>query len=33
VYEAASGRQDAAPFQERNAFWQGVLESLGGSTD
>jgi CubicO group peptidase (beta-lactamase class C family) len=33
VYEAASGRQDPAPFQERTAFWLGVLESLGGSTD
>jgi CubicO group peptidase (beta-lactamase class C family) len=33
VYEAASGRQDPAPFQERTAFWLGVLESLGGRTD
>jgi CubicO group peptidase (beta-lactamase class C family) len=33
VYEAPSSRQDAAPFQERNAFWRGVLESLGGRTD
>jgi CubicO group peptidase (beta-lactamase class C family) len=33
VYEAASGRQDPAPYLERNAFWLGVLESLGGHTD
>ncbi|AMO25262.1 hypothetical protein UC35_05480 [Ramlibacter tataouinensis] len=32
VFEAASGRQDPQPLQERNAFWRGVLESLGGST-
>jgi CubicO group peptidase (beta-lactamase class C family) len=33
VYEAASGHQDPAPYLERNAFWFGVLESLGGHTD
>ena len=33
VNEAASGRQDPQPFQERNAFWRGVLEALGGSAD
>lgn len=33
VYEAASGRQNPAPFQERIAFWLGVLRSLGGATD
>jgi CubicO group peptidase (beta-lactamase class C family) len=33
VFEAASGQQDPLPSQERNAFWRGVLESLGGTTD
>jgi CubicO group peptidase (beta-lactamase class C family) len=33
VYEAASGRQDPTPYQERNAFWLGVLQSLGGRAD
>jgi CubicO group peptidase (beta-lactamase class C family) len=33
VYEGASGRQDPAPYQERNALWLGVLQSLGGRTD
>ena len=33
VYDAASGLQDPEPTQERGAFWRGVLESLGGSTD
>lgn len=33
AWEAASGRQDPAPFQERDALWRGVLQSLGGSTD
>lgn len=33
VYEGASGQQDPRPFQERDAFWRGVLQSLGGSTD
>jgi CubicO group peptidase (beta-lactamase class C family) len=31
VWESASGRQDPQPFQERNALWRGVLESLGGN--
>jgi CubicO group peptidase (beta-lactamase class C family) len=30
--EAASGQQDPQPGQERDAFWRGVLQSLGGST-
>jgi CubicO group peptidase (beta-lactamase class C family) len=29
VNEAASSRQDPLPGQERDAFWRGVLESLG----
>lgn len=33
VYAQPSGGQDPAPFQERNALWRGVLQSLGGSTD
>jgi CubicO group peptidase (beta-lactamase class C family) len=33
VYDAASGRTDPAPFQERSAFWHGVLRSLGGSVE
>ena len=33
VFPTASGRQDPAPFQERNASWRGVLQSLGGSAD
>ena len=32
VWEAASGRQDAQPYEERDALWRGVLRSLGGST-
>ncbi len=32
VWEAASGRQDLLPYQERDALWRGVLKSLGGST-
>jgi CubicO group peptidase (beta-lactamase class C family) len=32
VFEAASGLQDPQPAQERDAFWRGVLQSLGGST-
>jgi CubicO group peptidase (beta-lactamase class C family) len=32
VWENASGRQDPQPYEERGALWQGVLESLGGST-
>jgi CubicO group peptidase (beta-lactamase class C family) len=30
--QAASGQQDAQPGLERDAFWRGVLQSLGGST-
>ncbi|WBX99994.1 serine hydrolase [Ramlibacter tataouinensis] len=33
AWQAASGQQDPAPFQERDALWRGVLQSLGGSTD
>jgi CubicO group peptidase (beta-lactamase class C family) len=33
VVEAASGQQDPQPGQERDAFWRGVLQSLGASTD
>jgi hypothetical protein len=33
VWEAASGRQDPLPDRERDAFWRGVLQSLGGATD
>ena len=32
VWEQASGRQDPQPGQERDAFWRGVLRSLGGNT-
>lgn len=32
VADAASGRQDPQPARERDAFWRGVLQSLGGST-
>ena len=32
VWERASGRQDAQPYEERDALWRGVLQSLGGST-
>jgi CubicO group peptidase (beta-lactamase class C family) len=33
VNEAASGQQDPQPGQERDAFWRGVLKSLGGTVD
>lgn len=33
VWEAASGRQDPQPYEEREALWRGVLQSLGGATD
>jgi CubicO group peptidase (beta-lactamase class C family) len=33
VNEAASGAQDPLPFQERDAFWRGVLHSLGAAAD
>ncbi len=32
VWEGASGRQDVQPYEERDALWRGVLQSLGGST-
>ena len=32
VWESASGRQDVLPYQERDALWRGVLQSLGGNT-
>ncbi|MFI5447853.1 serine hydrolase domain-containing protein [Polaromonas sp. UC242_47] len=32
VWERASGRQDAQPYEERDALWRGVLQSLGGNT-
>ena len=31
VWEGASGRQDAQPYEERDALWRGVLRSLGGN--
>lgn len=30
VWEQASGKQDAQPYEERDALWRGVLQSLGG---
>ena len=33
AYEFASGAQDSQPYEERDAFWRGVLRSLGGSDD
>ena len=33
VWESASGRQNAQPYEERDALWRGVLQSLGGSTN
>ncbi|MBA4326923.1 MAG: serine hydrolase [Polaromonas sp.] len=32
VWEGASGRQDVQPYEERDALWRGVLQSLGGDT-
>jgi hypothetical protein len=32
VNAAASVMQDPQPIEERDAFWRGVLSSLGGST-
>ncbi|MEO6016847.1 MAG: serine hydrolase, partial [Polaromonas sp.] len=32
VWESASGRQNPQPYEERDALWRGVLQSLGGST-
>ena len=31
VWEKASGKQDVQPYEERDALWRGVLQSLGGS--
>ncbi len=33
VFDKASGAQDIRPFQLRGAFWEGVLNSLGGVVD
>ena len=33
VYKGASGQLDPLPYVERNNFWMGVLQSLGGNTD
>lgn len=33
VWENASGKSDPKPYQERDALWRGVLNSLGGSTE
>ncbi len=33
VWESASGRQNAQPYEERDALWRGVLRSLGGNAD
>lgn len=30
VWEHASGKQDVQPYEERDALWRGVLQSLGG---
>lgn len=32
VWEQASGKQNPQPYEERDALWRGVLQSLGGST-
>jgi len=32
VWESASGKQNSQPYEERDALWRGVLQSLGGST-
>ena len=32
VWESASGKQNTQPYEERDALWRGVLESLGGDT-
>lgn len=31
VWESASGKQNAQPYEERDAMWRGVLQSLGGN--
>jgi hypothetical protein len=33
VNEVASAQQDPQPSLERDAFWRGVLKSLGGTVD
>ena len=33
VHTQPSGRQDSRPYQYRQALWEGVLKSLGGSVD
>ncbi|NBP40775.1 MAG: serine hydrolase, partial [Betaproteobacteria bacterium] len=33
VNDWPSGRQDVVPYQLRDAFWRGVLTSLGGSVE
>jgi CubicO group peptidase (beta-lactamase class C family) len=33
AWESASGRQDPLPYQERDALWRGVLQSLGVAAD
>lgn len=30
VWESASGKQNAQPYEERDALWRGVLQALGG---
>ena len=30
VWESASGKQNVQPYEERDALWRGVLQSLGG---
>ena len=30
VWDQASGKQDVQPYEERDALWRGVLQSLGG---
>lgn len=32
VWEQASGKQNLQPYEERDALWRGVLNSLGGNT-
>jgi hypothetical protein len=33
VWPWSSGQQDPLPGRARDAFWRGVLQSLGGSTE
>jgi hypothetical protein len=30
VWDQAGGKQDVQPYEERDALWRGVLQSLGG---